>query len=360
MGDGIQKSIFNSKQSGMKRSEFLKSTAGVIAGSGLLMSMTEPQANNQQIDRSVILPKALKPGDIIGVTAPAGSVWNKSHIEKVETIMRDLGFKTRMGKTLYEEHGYLAGKDEMRAAELMEMFRDSSVKAILTMRGGWGCARILDLLDYATIAKNPKILIGFSDITSLINVIYDQTGLITYHGPCGYSSWGDFSTDNVKKALASGEEFLMKNPPEYQDELKTWVSGKAQGKLMGGNLTVVATLIGTKYEPNWKNKILFLEEIGEEPYRIDRMLWQLKQASVFDQIKGLVIGSFRNCSPQEPHRSFSLDEVFDQHFSGLKYPVYQGAAFGHISPKFTLPIGVLAEMDADAFSIRTLERSVQT
>jgi muramoyltetrapeptide carboxypeptidase len=226
------------------------------------------------------------------------------------------------------------------------------------MRGGWGCARMLDLLDYQVIAANPKIIMGFSDITSLINAVYAKTGMITYHGPCGYSSWGDFTKKEVSKALLSGAPFKMKNPPENREVLRTLTSGTAEGRLVGGNLTVIQSMIGTEYEPNWNKKILFLEEIGEESYRVDRMLWQLKQRKVFDKISGLVLGSFKDCEPEEPEKSFSLDEIFMQHFLDCGFPVYQGASFGHLAPKFTLPIGVKAEMDASAQTITTLEKSV--
>ncbi len=342
----------------MKRSDFIKSSAGLVAGTTLLSSFTKADSDYQDAIKSSPLPRRLVKGDLVGITAPAGSIWNKAHIDKIEKLLHEQGFKTRLGKTLYEQDGYLAGNDNMRAAELMEFFEDKSVKAIVTMRGGWGCARILDLLDYDLIRNNPKIIIGFSDITSLINAIYRNSGLITYHGPCGYSSWGDFTMSQVTTALVIGKPFLLKNPTNYKDDLKTWIPGKSQGKLIGGNLTVMTSLIGTTHEPNWRDKILFLEEIGEEPYRVDRMLWQMKQSGVFNLINGLVLGSFKDCVPEEPHKSFSLDEVFSQHFSNAKFPVYQGAAFGHITPKFTLPIGVLAEMDADNFTIRTLDRSV--
>lgn len=341
----------------MKRNDFLKSSAGIIVGTTTLSSFTTPNAATQ--DRITSSPKALRHGDLIGITAPAGSIWNKSHIEKIENILHDQGFKTKVGKTCYEQEGYLAGNDEMRANELMEFFEDKTIKGIVTMRGGWGCQRILDDLNYDTIRTNPKVIIGFSDITALVNAIYKHAGLVAYHGPCGYSSWGDFTMDCVKKALVIGVPFTLKNPEEYKEETKTWVSGKAQGPLIGGNLTVLTALIGTAHEPTWSNNILFLEEIGEEPYRVDRMLWQMKQAGVFTKVNGLVLGSFKNCQAEEPHKSFSLDDVFRQHFGEVDFPVYQGAAFGHIAPKFTLPIGVNAEIDADKFTIRTLERSVR-
>jgi len=336
----------------MKRRKFILNSAGALAGAYALSSF------NLKDDINSIIPKGLIKGDVIGITGPAGSIWNKAHITKIEKILNDLGFKTRLGKTLYEQDGFLAGNDQMRAEELMDMFQDHSIKAILTMRGGWGCARILDLLDYNVIAKHPKVVMGFSDITSLVNAIYTKTGLVTFHGPCGYSSWGEFTTNEVIKSVVVGAPYKMINPSDNLEDLKVWSEGTAQGKLIGGNLTVVVSMVGTDFEPNWNNKILFLEEIKEEPYRVDRMLWQMKQAGVFNKIAGLVLGSFRKCTPEEPEKSFTLDEIFEQHFSKAKFPVYQGASFGHIAPKFTLPIGVMAEMNTADFTITTLEKSV--
>lgn len=337
----------------MDRRNFIFRSVSLTAGAYLLSSL---QAD--LVSQNIKKPKGLMKGDLIGVTGPAGSIWNKAHIDKIVGIMDELGFRTQLGQTLYEQDGFLAGNDQMRANELMEMFKDKSIKGILTMRGGWGCARILDQLDYTVIKENPKVIMGFSDITSLVNAIYTKTGLVTFHGPCGYSSWGDFTRNQVIKNVVVGEPFTMKNPSHNQSELKTWSPGKAKGRLIGGNLTVIASMVGTPYEPVWKNNILFLEEIKEEPYRVDRMLWQLKQAGAFDQMSGLVIGSFRKCEPEEPEKSFTLDQIFEQHFKDAHFPVYQGASFGHITPKFTLPIGILTEMDADAHTITTLERIV--
>lgn len=336
----------------MKRRKFIQNSAALAAGAYTLSSFQLGDIKN------TIKPKGLIKGDLIGITAPAGSIWNKAHITKAQKVLEDLGFKTVVGKTCYKQDGFLAGSDKQRASELMEMFQDNSIRGILTMRGGWGCARILDLLDFEAITKNPKVLMGFSDITSLINAIYSKSGLITYHGPCGYSSWGDFTVDEVMKTLGLGLPRTLKNPSNNMADLKTWSPGKAKGALIGGNLTVIVSMLGTDYEPNWANKVLFLEEIKEEPYRIDRMLWQLKQAGVYKKVNAIVLGSFRKCEPEEPEKSFELNEIFDQHFSNVDFPVYQGASFGHIAPKFTLPIGVMAEVDSDSFTIQILEKSV--
>lgn len=340
----------------MKRRSFIRNTTGLAIGAPLALgALTSFQ---EEFTESIKKPKGLIKGDLIGITGPAGSIWNKSHITKIEEKLTELGFKTKLGQTLYEQDGFLAGNDDLRASEFMDMVSDNSVRAILTMRGGWGCARILDKLDYRAIQENPKIIMGFSDITALINAIHSKTGLVTYHGPCGYSSWGDFTTDQVINATVKGDPYVMSNPGTYTEDLKTWSSGKAQGKLVGGNLTVITSMIGTEYEPNWNERLLFLEEIKEEPYRIDRMLWQLKQAGVFKKVSGVVLGSFRDCEPEEPEKSFTLEQIFEQHFSAVPFPVYQGASFGHLAPKWTLPLGINSEIDADNFTLTTLETSV--
>lgn len=344
----------------VKRRKFIQNVASLGVASIILPSF---QTNKKSETISTVatqktIPKGLMKGDTIGITGPAGAIYEPETIDRITGVLTELGFKFKLGKTLYERYGYLAGTDQMRADELMEFYKDTSLKAILTMRGGWGCARILDLLDYEVIAQNPKVLMGFSDITSLVNAVYLKTGVVTYHGPCGYSTWTDFSTTYVTKAVAAGVPFTMKNPDDYLTDLLTLSPGKAEGELLGGNITVLVSMIGTAYEPNWQDKILFLEETNEEPYRIDRMFWQMKQAGIFNKVKGIVFGSFTKCFAEEPEKSFTLHEVLEQHFKGLSIPVYMGATFGHMSPKFTLPIGINAEIDADNFTIKTLERSV--
>ncbi len=338
----------------MKRRQFIKKTS-LLTLSGLSLSSFTYTKNNLV----KILPPKLKKGDTIALTAPAGAIFNTTYIEKIEKKLNGLGFKTIRGKTLFIQEGYLAGSDELRTNELHHFFKDPNIKAILAMRGGWGCARILNQLDYNLIKTHPKILMGYSDITSLLIAITNKTGLITYHGPMGYSSWKEFSTRQMLNVLVEGKPFKMKNPSNYQATLKTLTSGKAVGELIGGNLTVVTSLLGTHYEPNWQNKILFLEETSEEPYRIDRMLWQLKLAGVFDKINGCVLGAFNKCEPEEPQKSFTLDEVINQHFKNKKFPVYQGAAFGHIIPKFTLPLGLKVKINANDFYIELIEDSVK-
>ena len=237
----------------MRRRKFIKNVAGVSVASLVLPSF---QANATSIHSAPIagykvLPKGLLRGDTIAITGPAGAINDEYYVKRITNRLDELGFNYVLGATLTEKFGYLAGTDEFRAAEFMNYVKDDSIRAILTMRGGWGCARMLDLLDYELIAAKPKIIMGFSDITSLVNAINVKTGLVTYHGPCGYSTWTEFTTNYVTMATVVGTPFTMKNPGDYLKELKTLSGGKCQGELVGGNLTVMQALIGTPYEPNW-------------------------------------------------------------------------------------------------------------
>jgi len=333
----------------MKRRQFLVNSSVLTAGLAGLSAISATSALKK------MAPPALKVGDTIALTAPAGAIFSPKHIEKMTQILEKFGFKVMLGKTLSLQEGYLAGTDEMRAAELNAFFKDKTVQAIFTMRGGWGCGRILHLLDYNLIRQNPKVMMGFSDITSLLIAITKNTGLITFHGPVGYSSWNSFSTKSVYDTLISGGKAKFENPDSEKDNLKTMVKGEAEGEIIAGNLTVLCSMIGTPFEPDWTGKILCLEEIEEEPYRIDRMLWQMASAGILKKLNGVVLGSFRKCEPEFPERSFTLDEVLNQHFKTLKIPVFKGASFGHTVNKYNLPIGALAKINSHTFSFQLLE-----
>lgn len=305
-----------------------------------------------------IKPNALKKGDLIGVCAPAGGIKNHSEIGEFEELLNGFGYKTLFSANIESNIGYFSGNDKERAADFMQLIENKEVKAIFFIRGGWGCARILDYLDFEIIRSNPKIIMGFSDPTSLLNAITLKAGLITFHGPGGNSTWNDYSMAYINQLLVEGL------PVSYQNETNdlpiiTYAKGEATGELFGGNLSVLTGMIGSEFVPHWKGKILFLEDVAEEPYRIDRMLTHLKLAGVFDLIAGLILGSFRKCVPEEPKFSFSLEEVFEQHFIDSKFPVYYGAQIGHTRNKFTVPIGSIIEMNAGIGTFRLIESAVQ-
>lgn len=338
------------------RRQFLKSTGTLLLGAPLLRY--ENFDDNPESHSPAIKPPALKAGDTVAISSPAGAVWDTSSIDKFVGIIESLGFKVKRGQTLKEKWGYLAGSDELRAKELNDFFADKEVKAIFCQKGGWGCARILDKLDYNVIKANPKIIMGFSDITSLLVAIYSKTGLVTFHGPVGNSGWNDFSVQYIKCALMKKECVIYTYPEKDEDIPYTLNGGKAKGRLIGGNLTVLAGIIGSAYLPHWKNKILFLEDVEEEPYEIDRMLTQLKLAGVLKQLSGFVFGKCSKCVAEEPLKAFTLKEVLEQHIKPLGIPAFYGAMIGHIENKYTIPLGVEAEINADTFEIKLLESAV--
>ena len=317
--------------------------------------------NDRMLDvpNDLILPKRLKRGDTIGVCAPAGCIKDASEIDEFVLILKSLGFKVKIGNNVPNQYGYFSADDESRAKEFMDLVIDPSIDGIFTIRGGWGCARILEYLDFEKIKSNPKVIMGFSDFTTLLNAISTKTGLLTFHGPSGNSSWNEYSIGYIKSLLYNAEVVKYSNLSGTDAPIITYSSGKATGQLYGGNLSVLCNLIGSKYLPDWKDKILVLEDVKEEPYRIDRMLTQLALSNILADVRGIVLGNFRKCFAEEPERSFTLEEVFQQHFSSLNIPVYYGAQIGHTKNKFTVPIGMDVQIDADQGTITLLHPAVR-
>ena len=312
-----------------------------------------------------VKPARLKPGDTVGLVLPSFVQWDPVSIDILLDSLKALGLNARLGKHVYDRLGYFAGRDEDRAADLNAMFADPGVNAIHCIRGGWGAARLLPLLDWAAIAKHPKILIGYSDITALLLAIVAKTGLITFHGPLGASSWNAFNVEWMKRVLWNGEAVSFANLRQVDDALvqvknrtRTLVPGKARGRLLGGNLSVLAALVGSGYLPDFRESILFLEDVEEAPYRLDRMLTQLKLAGILGQVKGVAWGTCEGCSPGEGFGSLTVPDVLEDHFKPLGVPVYSGAMIGHVDRQFTLPLGVQVELDADAGTITMLESAV--
>ena len=314
----------------------------------------------------VTKPAALKKGDTIGLVCPAYSSFIKEDVQIAIESLEAMGFQVKQGDHIFDRYGYLAGKDEDRAADINKMFADKKVDAIMAMHGGWGCARILPLLDYKTIKRNPKIFIGYSDITALLLGIYAQTNMVTFHGPVGSSSWNNFSVENFKSILMDGNAARMTNPVSKGDNLVqtenriyTINPGKAKGRLMGGNLTVLSNIIGSPYTPDFKDAILFLEDVGEDLYRIDRMLTQLKLAGILNQLSGFVFGKCTDCPPSKGgYGSLTMEDIFEDHIKPLKIPAFSGTMIGHIKDKFTIPLGIEATIDAEKGSIELSESAV--
>ncbi len=301
-----------------------------------------------------IFPKPLKKGDWVGLVSPSAATSERIQLSFAVEALEALGFKVLQGKYLFNRRGHLAGSDQERASDLNEMFRNPDIKAIICIRGGSGAARILPMLDYEAIRNNPKPLLGYSDITALHMAIYAQTGLITFHGPNGTGSWNKFNVNQFEQLFFKQSLVEFENELEETDELvikrhrtQTIYPGKAEGTLVGGNLTVLSALAGSPYLPDFEGKILFLEDIGEEPYRIDRMMSTLQLMGALDKIKGFIFGYCTDCSPSSGYGNLTLDQIFEDFILPLKIPAYRGAMIGHEPKQFILPVGGKVAMDAD-------------
>jgi len=344
------------RKSGALAAMTLASASGLKAGDTLLRG-------TRQIPPERILPARLRKGDRIGLVTPGSSVTEEQLNDSVLKL-EELGFNTVYRDSVLSEYGYFAGRDQERADELMDMFTDEQVDAIWCVRGGYGSIRILDLLDYDLIQKNPKVFIGYSDISALITSIHQETGLVTFHGPVGTSEYNRFSVKSMRKVLWEPEDLYKypykrekgtRNNPEF--DRYTLNGGRAVGLLIGGNISVLDSMIGTRFEPDFENKIVYLEEIGEKTYRVDKMVFHLLSGTNLKQAAGIVMGVFGDCNINEEPR-LSLKVALDDLLSSLSIPVSYGLSFGHIKRMVTIPTGIRAAMDADKNSFRLLEPAV--
>lgn len=340
--------------------------AAALAAPALRPLAGEARPATQSASRpGIVKPPRLVPGDTVGLIGPASATFETTPVQVVVESLAALGLKARPGASLLDRWGYLAGRDKDRAEDVNRLFADPDVKAILAIRGGWGCARLLPHLDFAAIKSHPKILLGYSDLTALLLPIHARTGLVTFHGPVGVSKWNAFNVDAVRRVLFAGEAVTFENVKETGDNLaqvenriRTITPGVARGRLAGGNLTVLSAIVGTGYLPDWEGRILFIEDVDERIYRIDRMLTQLALAGILGQVRGVVFGNCTRCDPGEGYGSLTLEEVLDDHLKGLGVPAWSGAMIGHIDRQFTLAEGVEVEIDAERGTIRMLEPGV--
>jgi muramoyltetrapeptide carboxypeptidase len=294
----------------------------------------------------------------VGLVNPA-SFLDPEDVDIARKELAQLGLNVKLAAHVRDRYGYLGGRDADRAADINSMFADSSVRALIAMRGGWGSSRILQMLDYDLIRRQPKIITGYSDITALLLAIYAKSGVVTFHGPVGTSSWNRFTLDWVRRILFSGEAVTLRNPwYDLNYRVETLTAGKARGRLVGGNLSVLAGMVGSPYLPDWQGTILFVEEIGEEVYRIDRMLTQLKLAGILDRISGFIFGQCKDCDPEEPDKSLSFRQMLSEHIKPLRIPAWYGSMIGHMKDKFTVPVGALVEIDAQRGTVKLLEPAV--
>ncbi len=299
----------------------------------------------------VVKAAKLNKNDLIGVVSPSSLPSDLSRINKGVEYLEKNGFKVKIGKNVGKFRGYLAGTDEERLSDLHEMFSDKEVKAIFSVRGGYGAGRLLEKIDYNLIKKNPKIFVGYSDITALQMAIFSKTGLITFAGPMlavdfGRDEINSFAEENFWKMLTSNKKVGKIINPDHE-KLFVLNKGRGEGKLIGGNLAVLVSLLGSNYIPSFKDSILFIEEIGEAPYRVDRMLNQLKTAGIFKAIKGVILGRFVDCyETDSDKRSLTLNEVIGDYFNEMNIPVIYNFIHGHVDNTLTVPIGAHSKINA--------------
>jgi muramoyltetrapeptide carboxypeptidase len=361
-----------------KRRQFLAVSGAALAGGALTrpgLAQERPARTQRPGAAPAPVPAALppplkpprlRPGDTVGLVGPASATFHTQDIEIVTEVLAAFDLKARPAPNLLKRYGYLGGRDDERAADVDAMFADPEVKGVFAVRGGWGCARVLPHLDYELIRRNPKALIGFSDITALHLGIHARTGLVSFHAPTALATWPQFSADYLRRVVLDGEAVLMQNPKEpgealvpMEDRVRTITPGLARGRLLGGNLTVLTALVGTPYLPAWDGAILFLEDTNEEIYRVDRMLTQLALAGILKRLAGVVFGKCTRCDPGDgSYGSLTLEEVLNDHVKPLGVPSWEGAMIGHVKKQWTVPIGAEVEIDAGPGTIRMLEPAV--
>ncbi len=307
----------------------------------------------------MLIPPRLHVGDLVGLITPASPVADPSRIDAGVRYLERKGLRTAIGSHVGMVNGYLAGSDEQRAQDLHEMFRNPEVKAVFALRGGFGVTRILPLLDFNLFRRHPKIVVGYSDITALLLSIYARTSLVGFHGPMvavDFADNPDPQTEDVFWDMMFGGTLPLSFTIADADSRGILHPGNARGRLMGGNLSLLSAMTGTPYLPNFAGCIFFVEEVGEEPYRVDRMFTQLLQAGVMKGIVGVMAGQFTDCSPKDPTRpSLSVDDVLRSLSVELSVPFVSGCRFGHVQSLLTIPVGALAELDATTASLRILE-----
>ena len=303
------------------------------------------------------------------MVAPSAAPNEPERIRFAIDTIESLGFKVKPGAHLYDRDGYLAGSDAARAADLNAMFADDGVDAIWCVRGGYGASRILPALDYALMQRKPKALIGYSDITALHVAIHRHAGLVTFHGPVAFRAFTPYSLGELKRVLWTGETPVrLGGPPpferaegrvDWENRVATLVPGRARGRLLGGNLCLMSHLCGTPYFPDLRGAILFLEDVEEAYYRIDRMLTQLWLSGALAGVAGVAFGKFTNCNSSPFFlQNRPLDDILAERCRALGVPAVSGIMVGHIEDQTTLPVGCLAELDADAGTLTLLEPGV--
>jgi muramoyltetrapeptide carboxypeptidase len=319
---------------------------------------------------ALLKPARLEPGQTIGVCCPASPPPDPTAIDRALGVLEQLGYRTRLAPHARDRHGYLAGSDRDRAGDLMRLFRDRRVDAIFCVRGGYGCTRLLDRLDFAAIRTKPKILLGYSDVTALHCALLKHAGLVSFHGPVLNSDFlrepiNDFTMASLWRTLTQARPAGSITEPSPVPAVPPVClrPGRAAGRLVGGNLSLLCALVGTPWLPSLRGRILFFEDVDEAPYRLDRMLTHLLGAGVLRGVAGIAIGTNVGC--EDPKRDQfkeyrqTAEDVLRERLAPLHVPTVSGLPFGHQATNATLPVGVRAELDARRGELRILESAVR-
>lgn len=301
----------------------------------------------------------LRTGDTVGLVAPASALTLPWELDRAQHWIRGMGLVPKLGQHVREQNGYLAGTDAQRAEDYMAMVADPEVRGIFAVRGGWGGARILALLDWDAIRASPKLLIGYSDTTALHLAIAARAGFPTIHGPNAASRWERESWESLWRLAFAADTPMLGGAQAEQASGRagrTIAGGTARGRLLGGNLTILSTLMGTPWLPGFDGAVLFLEDVNEDVYRVDRMLQQLRLAGILGKLSGIVFGQCTRCEPEMQEQSgFTLDDILDHHLGALGIPAFTGANTGHVTNQLAMPHGTEVELDADSRTLRLVE-----
>lgn len=311
-------------------------------------------------------PPGLKAGSRIGLVAPAGPILERDDIRRAVQRCQVLGYQGVVGENAHAKYGYLAGTDPERLADLNSALSDPSLDAIWCLRGGYGTPRLLARVAYQAVADHPKIVIGFSDITALLHALNQLAGMVTFHGPVARETLSPFTREAMARVVAESDPAgVLPSAPASDDALVgtdgrivTVRGGTAEGPLFGGNLSMMCHLLGTPYLPTLDGALLFLEEVGEDLYAVDRSLMQLRHTGILERLAGIIIGHFTDMRRATPSGALGFEEVLETHLGTLGIPVAFGFPIGHVADQWTLPLGVTARLDADAGSVELLEPAV--
>jgi muramoyltetrapeptide carboxypeptidase len=351
----------------MNRRSFLKTAAVASLAATLGKSESSPTATppSPRAEKALVKPRRLSPGDTVALISPGSGLKSESFDRGVRNL-ESIGLEVKVGRHARGKEGLFSGDEAQRVEDLHWAFSDPEIRGVWCARGGTGVQRILPLVDFALLARNPKVFVGFSDITALDVAIFEQCGFVTFHGPVAATSFSDYSKAHMLAAVMSSAapyriEVAPANAAQSSDLYRTHVlvPGKARGRLIGGNLTVLASLCGTPWAlASLKGKILFLEDVDEEPRRIERMLTQLRQSVDLRALAGIAFGVCDGCVATEKSPSPPVIDVIKSHVAELGVPAVYGLSIGHLHDQCTLPIGLEAELDADRAAITLLESAV--